>query len=85
MELMLRNLPAHQREIIVATYLRRRTTREAATLLGVTPEAVKARLYQAMRHLSAMVATDWPDDADSNPAASPDRAGPATVSGRGFA
>ncbi|WP_433305461.1 sigma factor-like helix-turn-helix DNA-binding protein [Actinoplanes sp. CA-030573] len=35
MELMLRNLPARHREVIVATYFGRRTTREAAHLLGL--------------------------------------------------
>jgi DNA-directed RNA polymerase specialized sigma24 family protein len=57
MELMLRNLPDQHREIIVATYFRRRTTCEAARLLGLTPAAARYRLYQAMRDLSRMVAT----------------------------
>jgi RNA polymerase sigma-70 factor (ECF subfamily) len=63
MEVMVRNLPAQHREIIVATYFRRRTTREAAVLLGLTRDRAKARLYQAMRDLSAMVAASLPDHA----------------------
>ena len=59
-EFMLLNLPAQQQEIIVATYFRHRTTREAAEQLGLTPDGAKARLYQAMRSLSEMVATGWP-------------------------
>ena len=56
MQLMLRNLPAQHREILVATYFRHRTTSEAAEHLGLAPEAAKARLYEAMRDLSLMVA-----------------------------
>jgi RNA polymerase sigma-70 factor (ECF subfamily) len=69
MELMLRDLPAQHREIIVATYFRRRTTREAAALLGITPDAAKARLYQAMRDLSDRVAADRPDHSGTHRAA----------------
>jgi DNA-directed RNA polymerase specialized sigma24 family protein len=56
-ELMLRNLPRRHREILVATYFHRRTTRAAARSLGLTPDTAKVRLYEAMRELSAMVAT----------------------------
>ncbi|MFI5897933.1 sigma factor-like helix-turn-helix DNA-binding protein [Actinoplanes sp. NPDC051513] len=56
-ELMLRDLPAPHREIIVATYFGRRTAREAADLLGLAPGEAKARLYEAMRDLSGMVAS----------------------------
>jgi DNA-directed RNA polymerase specialized sigma24 family protein len=55
MELMLRLHPRH-REILVATYFRGRTTVEAAEALGLEPAAAKARLYEAMRDLSGMVA-----------------------------
>jgi RNA polymerase sigma-70 factor (ECF subfamily) len=68
MEVMLRNLPAQHREIIVATYLHRRTTCEAARVLGLAPAVAKARLYQAMRDLSLMVATSRPDHAGPYPA-----------------
>ena len=57
MEIMLRSLEAQHREIIVATYLRGRTTREAAWVLGLAPAVAKIRLYQAMRELSVMAAT----------------------------
>ena len=57
---LLHNLPARHREIIVETYFRRRTTREAARLLGQTPEAASIRLYQAMRDLSDLLTADRP-------------------------
>jgi DNA-directed RNA polymerase specialized sigma24 family protein len=63
MELLLQCLPAQQREIIAATYFGGRTTREAARVLGLAPEAVTAGLYQAMRDLSQMVAICSPDHA----------------------
>jgi DNA-directed RNA polymerase specialized sigma24 family protein len=69
MERMLRELPVQHREIIVATFFRRRTTREAAALLDLTPDAVKARLYQAMRDLSDRVAADRPDHSGTHRAA----------------
>ena len=62
-EVMLRSLPPQHREIIVVTYFHHRTTGEAATLLGLTPETAKARLYHAMRDLSLMVATHRPEHA----------------------
>jgi RNA polymerase sigma-70 factor (ECF subfamily) len=67
---MLRNLPDHHREIIVATYFGRRTTNEAARLLGLHPARAKIRLYQAMRDLSDMVAAERPDRARPNTARS---------------
>jgi DNA-directed RNA polymerase specialized sigma24 family protein len=63
MEMMLRHVPALHREIIVATYFRRQTTREAAWSLGLTPVVAKARLYAAMRELSLMIAIDRPSPA----------------------
>jgi RNA polymerase sigma-70 factor (ECF subfamily) len=54
-EELLQRLPAQHREIIVATYFRRRTATEAARLLGLPPAAAKARLYAAMRDLSLMI------------------------------
>jgi RNA polymerase sigma-70 factor (ECF subfamily) len=63
MELMVRSLSAQHREILVATYFRGRTAAEAAGVLGLTPAAATARLYQAMRDLSLMVDTRWPDHA----------------------
>ncbi|MFF5075910.1 sigma factor-like helix-turn-helix DNA-binding protein [Actinoplanes sp. NPDC000266] len=55
MESLLRDLPEPHREILVATYFRRRTPREAAEALGLPQAEVKARLYEAMRTLSAVV------------------------------
>jgi DNA-directed RNA polymerase specialized sigma24 family protein len=62
-ELMLGSLPAQHQEIIIATYFRHRTIREAARQLGLAPGTAKARLYEAMRDLSDMLATRWPGDA----------------------
>nr|WP_296069352.1 sigma factor-like helix-turn-helix DNA-binding protein [uncultured Actinoplanes sp.] len=53
---LLRRLAPEHREILVATYFRRRTTREAARALGLTPQTASMRLYRAMRELSDMVA-----------------------------
>ena len=55
---LLQHLRAEHREILVATYFRRRTTREAAWQLGLPPDAVKARLYHAVRALSDLLATE---------------------------
>ena len=57
MENLLRNLPAQHREVILATFFRRRTTGEAALHLGLAPVVVKSRLYEAMRALSLTIAT----------------------------
>jgi DNA-directed RNA polymerase specialized sigma24 family protein len=54
-DLLLQSLPAEQREIIIATYFHRRTTPEAARLLGLAPDVAKTLVYQAMSDLSAMV------------------------------
>jgi RNA polymerase sigma-70 factor (ECF subfamily) len=62
-EVMLQSLPPQHREIIVATYFQHRTTGEAAKLLGLTPTTAKARLYEAMRDLSLMIATRVPEHA----------------------
>jgi DNA-directed RNA polymerase specialized sigma24 family protein len=62
-EIMLQSLAAEHREIIIATYFRRQTTPDAAQLLGLAPGIAEARLYQAMRDLSEMVAAGWPDHA----------------------
>jgi RNA polymerase sigma-70 factor (ECF subfamily) len=87
-EMMLRSLPAQHQEIIIATYFRRRTIPEVAQLLGLAPSTAKARLYQAMRDLSEMAATGWPDHAPYPAACSAaDRQGTADrqVRARGFA
>ena len=56
-DLLLRKLQPHHREILVATYFRHRTTTEAARTLGLSPDAAKAHLYHAMRHLTELLAT----------------------------
>lgn len=60
-ELMIGSLPAQHREILLATYFRGRTTREAARFLGLDPAVVSARLHQAMRCLSVLVSAHRPD------------------------
>ncbi|MEV4345183.1 sigma factor-like helix-turn-helix DNA-binding protein [Actinoplanes sp. NPDC049596] len=54
-ELMLLDLSAAHREILLATHFAHRTTTEAAERLGLPPAEVKARLYYAMRELSYML------------------------------
>ena len=71
-EIMLRSLPPRHREILVATYFQGRTTREAARELGLAPAAANARLYQAMRGLSRMVAAYHRDHGVPSPAGAPD-------------
>jgi len=60
---LLRRLAPEHREILVATYFCRRTTREAARALGLPPQTARVRLYRAMRELSDMVAAGRPDHA----------------------
>jgi DNA-directed RNA polymerase specialized sigma24 family protein len=69
---LMSRLPTQHREILVATYFSGRTTREAAWVLGLAPAVAKARLYQAMRDLSLMVAAGRPDHADLDSADSPE-------------
>ena len=79
--LFLRNLPDQHREIIVATYFRRRTTHEAAIQLGLAPDTAKARLYHAMRDLSGMIAGSGPRP-DAEPGAVGPRPGAEPGAGR---
>ena len=67
MELMLQCLPVQHQEIIVATYFRGHTMREAANMLGLPPATAKARLFQAMSDLSLMLATRHPVLATRHP------------------
>jgi DNA-directed RNA polymerase specialized sigma24 family protein len=54
-DFLLQSLPAEQREMIIATYFQRRTTGEAAHLLGLAPDTAKTLVYQAMSDLTEMV------------------------------
>jgi DNA-binding CsgD family transcriptional regulator len=75
LDLLLRHLSVRQRQIIVGTYFRGRTTREAARHLGLSPDTAKTELYHAMRALADMLATGRPDPAGHRPPPVPDRAG----------
>jgi len=48
----LRGLAPDHRTALVETYFRGRSVREAAKVLGVSPELVKTRVYYAMRALN---------------------------------
>jgi DNA-directed RNA polymerase specialized sigma24 family protein len=57
---LLRALSPHHRDILVATYFRRRTTREAAQQLGIPHDTVRTQLYQAMRELTGLLSATRP-------------------------
>lgn len=67
MERMLESLPAQYRQILVETYFRGRSPREAAKALGIPPAVATARLYQAMRDLSLMITVSGTDDTSWRP------------------
>jgi RNA polymerase sigma-70 factor (ECF subfamily) len=48
----LRGLAPDHRAALVETYFRGRSVREAAKVLGVSPELLKTRVYYAMRALN---------------------------------
>jgi DNA-directed RNA polymerase specialized sigma24 family protein len=48
-----RGLAPDHRAALVETFFRGRTVREAARVLGVSPEQVKIRVYYAMRALNS--------------------------------
>jgi DNA-directed RNA polymerase specialized sigma24 family protein len=72
-EAILRALPPEHREILVATYFRRQTTRQAATQLDTTPEDVRRRVYHATRELTAAVVAARINRPDELPPTNPDR------------
>jgi DNA-directed RNA polymerase specialized sigma24 family protein len=55
LEAILRDLLPADREILVATYFRRQTTRQAAQQLGITHEDARRRVYHATRQLTAVI------------------------------
>lgn len=72
-EAILRALPPAHREILVATYFRRQTTRQAARQLNITPEDARRRVYHATRELTAAVAAARTSRPDELPPTNPDR------------
>ena len=72
-EAILRALPPAHREILVATYFRRQTTRQAARQLDITDEDARRRVYHATRELTAAVAAARVARPDELPPTNPDR------------
>jgi DNA-directed RNA polymerase specialized sigma24 family protein len=72
-EAILRALPPAHREILVATYFRRQTTRQAARQLNITHEDARRRVYHATRELTAAVAAARTSRPDELPPTNPDR------------
>jgi DNA-directed RNA polymerase specialized sigma24 family protein len=72
-EEILRGLPPAHREILVATYFRRQTTREAARQLDISPEDARRRVYHATRELTAAVVAARVHRPDELPPTDPDR------------
>jgi DNA-directed RNA polymerase specialized sigma24 family protein len=72
-EEILRALPPAHREILVATYFRRQTTRQAAQQLNITHEDARRRVYHATRELTAAVVAARVSRPDELPPTDPDR------------
>jgi hypothetical protein len=73
LEAIVHDLPPAHREILVATYFRRQTTRQAAQQLGITHEEGRRRVYHATRHLAAVLHAARPDRPDELPPTDPGR------------
>ena len=72
-EEILRDLPAAHREILIATYFRRQTTRQAARQLDITHEDARRLIYQATRELTAAVVAARHNRPDELPPTDPGR------------
>jgi DNA-directed RNA polymerase specialized sigma24 family protein len=72
-EALLRALPPAHREILVATYFRGQTTRQAARQLDITHEDARRRVYHATRELTAAVVAARMSRPDELPPTDPDR------------
>ncbi|MEV6848603.1 sigma factor-like helix-turn-helix DNA-binding protein [Actinoplanes sp. NPDC051411] len=72
-EAILHALPPAHREILVATYFRRQTTRQAAQQLNITDEDARRRVYHATRELTAAVVAARLSRPDELPPTNPDR------------
>jgi RNA polymerase sigma-70 factor (ECF subfamily) len=73
MEAILRALSPAHREILVATYFRRQTTRQAARQLDITDEDARRLVYHATRELTAAVVAARTSRLDELPPTNPDR------------
>jgi RNA polymerase sigma factor (sigma-70 family) len=72
-EEILRDLPPAHREILVATYFRRQTTRQAAQQLNITHEDARRRVYHATRELTAAIVAARLSRPDELPPTDPGR------------
>jgi DNA-directed RNA polymerase specialized sigma24 family protein len=72
-EAILRALAPAHREILVATFFRRQTTRQAARQLGITDEDARRRVYHATRELTARVVAARMNRPDELPPTDPGR------------
>jgi RNA polymerase sigma-70 factor (ECF subfamily) len=70
---ILRDLPPAHREILVATYFRRQTTRQAAQQLGITHDDARSRVYHATRQLTSAIAAARQNRPDELPPTDPSR------------
>ena len=73
LEAILRALSPAHREILVATYFRRQTTRQAARQLDLTHTDARRRVYHATRELTAAVAAARMTRPDELPPTDPGR------------
>jgi DNA-directed RNA polymerase specialized sigma24 family protein len=73
LESILRDLAAPHREILVATYFRRQTTRQAAQQLGITHDDARRRVYHATRELTALIGATRHSRPDELPPTDPSR------------
>ena len=73
MEALLRGLPPAHREILIVTYFRRQTTRQAAQQLAITHEDARRRVYHATRELAAAVLASRLSRPDELPPTDPGR------------
>jgi DNA-directed RNA polymerase specialized sigma24 family protein len=72
-EKILRALPRAHREILIATYFRRQTTREAAQQLNIPHEDARRRVYEATRELTGRVGAAKVSSPYELPPTDPDR------------
>jgi RNA polymerase sigma-70 factor (ECF subfamily) len=72
-EEILHALPPAHREILIATFFRRQTTRQAARQLNISHEDARRRVYHATRELTAAVTAARASRPDELPPTDPGR------------